>query len=125
MAKKKVVNNGEKVEFSNIVWCIDNLDVKQLADHDKNPYDGIQCFDKINEMIEDSFKISMRYDTYSKSMLVSAVCQDIDAMNSGLAISARGNDITDACSIMLYKYFNVAKRDLRGFADKIPTGVRG
>ena len=122
MAKKKT---GSKVEFGNIVWVIDNLDTKQLKDHDAKPATSEEIFHKINEMIEDSFKVSMKYDNYSKSMLVTAICDDADATNAGLAISARGDDIQDAASIMLYKYFVVAQRDLRGFADKIPTGVRG
>jgi hypothetical protein len=45
--------------------------------------------------------------------------------NAGLAISARSDGIEDAISILCWKYFNMAKRDLRGFADKVPQGVRG
>lgn len=123
MAKK--VEKSGKVEFSNIVWVIDNLDKKQLELHDKKPSSPEEVMHSITEMIEDSFKVSMRWDTYSKSFLVTAVCDDAAATNAGLAISARGDDIVDASSIMVFKYFVIANRDLRGFADKVPTGVRG
>lgn len=124
MAKGKSEANG-KVDFDKVVWVIDNLDTKELAVHDKKPYAGDAMLDAIMGMIDKGFKISLRFDDYSKSYMASAVCLDTRYENAGLAISARGNDIGDCTSIMLWKFFQVAQQDLRGFADKVPTGVRG
>ena len=115
----------KKVEFQNIVWVMDNLTVKQLADHDAKPYEGQDILHKMTEMIEADFKISTKFDDYNQCFLATAICDNADATNAGLAISSRGQDIADVLSLLLYKFFNVAECDLKTFADKMPTGVRG
>lgn len=115
----------DKVPFDSIIWVLNNLSEKELAAHDANPYSPQDILDKSNEMIEDGFQFSWKYDGYSKSRQVSAMCLFEGCTNTGLAISARGEDISDCMSICLYKYYNVADRDLRAFTDVVPTSVRG
>jgi len=117
--------NGDKVAFDSIVWVLNNLSSDELSAHDTQPYTPETILDKANEMIEDGFQFSWKYDSYSKSRQVSAMCLFTGHDNSGLAISARGEDVQDCMSIVLYKYYNIADRDLRGFTDVIPQGVRG
>lgn len=117
--------NGEKVAFDSIVWVLNNLSTDELSAHDAKPYTPETILDKANEMVEDGFQFSWKYDGYSKSRQVSAMCLFQGHDNSGLAISARGEDVQDCMSIVLYKYYNIADRDLRGFTDVIPRGVRG
>lgn len=123
VSKRKKTNS--KVEFSDIVWCIDNLDSKQLAAHDKLPLTSEQIIEQQSKMIELDFKLSAKWDTYSKSFLATAICDNASATNSGLAISARSDDYLDAWSILLFKFFTIANEDLRPFADSIPRGIRG
>lgn len=117
-------NNG-KVEFTDIVWCIDNLSSDELEEHDKKPKSFGDAYSDICVMIEDGFKLSIRWDDYSNGYMVSATCLDKKYQNAGLAISARSNDLEDCLSILVFKYMIVANRDLRAFADKLPRGVRG
>jgi len=128
MARKKdssVSKKTGRVDFKDIVWCIDNLTETQLENHDENPCDAVTVMDYATQMVEKNFKLSMRWDDYSQCFMVSAVCDVHGYDNSGLAISARGDDFLDAFSIMFYKFFVVAEQDLRGFADKKPKSVRG
>lgn len=128
MAKKReVVKKGksEKVDFTSIVWCIDNLDESQLLMHDKSPYDDTAIIEGIDKMRESGFSISIKTDEYNDCVMASAACYFIDSLNAGLAIAARGNDLGDTLSILLFKFFIVAEGDLRPFADKKPKGLRG
>lgn len=122
MSKK---NGKKKVNFEDVVWVIDNLSSSQLTAHDKKPYSPQEIIHKLSEMVEDGFGISIKWDSYNNCLLATATCMMLGYDNSGLALSARGEDATDCYSILLYKYYNVAKRDLRGFSEKVPKGVRG
>ncbi len=115
----------EKVPFSDIVWVIDNLSNDELAMHDKEPMKAEDGVLKLSELVELGFKVSVKWDDYNDCMMISAVCDDKRYDNAGLAVSARGDDLIDCVSILVFKVFVVADSDLRGFADKKPKGVRG
>lgn len=117
-------NKVEKIEFGNVVWCIDNLSTKQLELHDKKPYSGEDLLEKVHELVEADFKVGVKQDTYSGGYLATAICDVVGSRNEALALSARGEDISDCLSIVVFKYFDVAKGDLRPFAEK-PRGIRG
>lgn len=125
MSKPKSNGTPKIIDFKDLVWCIDNLVGEELNDHDKNPRDITSIYNELVIMIEDGFKLSIKWDDYSNGYMASAVCMDKRYENGGLGISARSNDLEDCLSILVYKYINVAKRDLRQFADKLPRGVRG
>lgn len=116
---------GSKIDFNSIVWVLNNLTTDELTAHDAKPYNAQQILDLSNEMIEDGFQFSWKFDDYSSSRQCSAMCLFEGHENTGLAISARGEDIEDCMSIILYKYYNIAKRDLRGFTEIIPQVKRG
>jgi len=120
---KQPQGNGEKIAFDSIIWVLNNLTENELASHDAKPRTAQEILDASNEMIEDGFQFSWKFDTYSGARQVSAMCLFQDHMNTGLAISARGDAVQDCMSILLYKYYNIAKRDLRAFTDVIPKGV--
>lgn len=122
---KSPEGDGNKVQFDSIIWVLNNLTNDELAAHDAHPYDPSQILDLSNEMIEDGFQFSWKFDSYSQSRQCSAMCLFHGHDNTGLALSARGEDVQDCMSIILYKYYNIAKRDLRGFTDIVPKGVRG
>jgi len=114
-----------KIDFDKVIWVIDNLTPEQLITHDKKPYKADQIFEELLQMVDSGFRVTIKYDTFSKSYMASATCMEHGHDNSGLALSNRGNDVVDCFSIMLYKFINIADRDLRGFTDKVPVGVRG
>lgn len=124
MARKKRKETG-KVNYENIVWVIDNLTTEQLKSHDKKPFNEVEILEGLITMADDGFRITCKYDTFSKSYMATATCLGLSFDNSGLALAARGHDISDCLSIVLYKYLIIAEKDLRGFTDKVPTGVRG
>lgn len=124
MARARKKQTG-KVDYDKVVWVIDNLTQEQLEEHDKKPLKPDAILDSIILIVDDGFRITCKYDPYSKSYMASATCIDLGHDNSGLAIAARGHDIADCLSIILFKYVQIADRDLRGFTDKVPTGVRG
>lgn len=124
MARKKP-QSTEKIDYTNIVWCIDNLSKDQLDLHDAKPYNSEEMIDLLHKLVEQGFAIGMKPDSYTGNMQISAVCYDANARNAGLAISARSDDLADMTSILLWKFFVVAEGDLRPFADKKPKGVRG
>lgn len=123
MAKR--TSKSETVDYTDLVWVIDNLPANELKNHDKKPYSAQDGLLKISEMIELDFKVSIRFDDYSQSLQITAVCLNKKATNAGLGISARSDDLEDCISILCYKLFDFAKGDLRQFADKVPQGVRG
>ncbi len=120
--KKRLVG---KVEFDKIVWVIDNLTKEQLEVHDKKPYEAEAILENILSMVDAGFRVTCKYDTFSKSYMASATCSELGYDNSGLAIAARGADIQDCLSITIFKFVQIADGDLRGFTDIVPTGVRG
>lgn len=124
MARARKKQTG-KVDYDKVIWVIDNLTPEQLIAHDKKPYTPEQILEELLQMADSGFRVTIKYDTFSKSYMASATCMEHGHDNSGLALSNRGNDIVDCYSIMLYKFIEIAHRDLRGFADKIPIGVRG
>lgn len=127
-ARKKTSNKSafNKVDYKEIVWVINNLPDDLLDDHDNNPQSAEDLFGMLDQLVEDGFSISVKWDTYSDCPMVSAVCYNADATNASLGISARGDSFSDAFSIVCYKYFVMAQRDLRPFAEKMPKrGNRG
>jgi len=123
MSRKKKTQ-VERVDFSTILWCIDNLTTEQMSAHDKKPLSGDELLHKIHELVEADFKVTVKFDTYSGGYMCTAICDVVGSRNEALAISSRGDDITDALSILMYKYFDVAETDLRPHSNK-PKGVRG
>ncbi len=124
MARRAKKQTG-KIDFDKVIWVIDNLTNEQLAEHDAKPYTAEQVFEEILDLADNGFRVTIKYDTFSKSYMATATCMEHGYDNSGLALSTRGHDILDCLSIMLFKYIQIADRDLRGFTDKVPTGVRG
>ncbi len=124
MARAKAKQKG-KVDYEKVVWVLDNLTTDDLALHDKAPLEAPQILENLMTLSDDGFRITCKYDRFSKAYMASATCVDLGHDNSGLAIAARGADIKDCLSIVMYKYFTIADRDLRGFTDKVPVGVRG
>lgn len=123
MSKKPVVKK-ERINWDAIVYCIDNLDKKQLEEHDTNPLTPAEIVAGLNTLVEDSFEIKVKWDTFNDCHMVTAVCYEQGHDNTGLGISARGDSTDDCLSILLYKYLKIAKRDLRIFADKKPKGLK-
>lgn len=123
-AKKKAVTHNP-IDYKKWIWVIDNLSKDQMSAHDSNPPSAETIILSLNTFIEDGFKVTCKWDSYNKCFQAQAVCGETGYNNSGLCISARSDDAADALSILHYKYFFVAERDLRGFADKVPVGVRG
>ncbi len=125
MAVRKKKRQTGKVEYEKIVWVIDNLTTEQLEMHDKSPLNAEAVLKNVLLMVDAGFRVTCKYDSYSKSYMASATCSELGLDNSGLAIAARGSDIQDCLSIVVFKYVKVANSDLRGFTDIIPVGVRG
>lgn len=124
MAKKKVAVHNP-IDYKKWVWVIDNLSKDQMHHHDESPPASDTILLALNTFVEDGFKISVKWDDYNKCFQANAVCDKTGYQNSGLCLSARSDDAADAMSILYYKYFFVAERDLRGFADEKPKGLRG
>jgi hypothetical protein len=124
-AKKKRNNLSQKIDFNDWIWCIDNLSKSQLELFDSEVDKWVGDISYFNAMIEDGFQITVKHDNYNNCKQASGICQFKGYDNSGLAISARSDDAEDALGILFFKYFKLADRDLRGFSEKVPKGVRG
>lgn len=124
MAVKKRIRKT-KIEFTDIIWVLDNLTENQMKAHDKKPYTPEQLTELEMQMVDDGFRVTAKWDEYSKSYMATATNMDVTKDNASLAIAARGTTIEDCKSILFYKYIVIAAKDLRGFTDKVPTGVRG
>ncbi len=123
VTKKKTKRT--KIEFGDIIWVIDNLTEDEMKAHDKKPYTPSELTELEMGMVDDGFRVTAKWDEYSKSYMATASNMDVTKDNAGLAISARGTNIEDCKSILFYKYNVIAERDLRGFTDKVPRGARG
>lgn len=110
---KKSVSRGERIDFKKIVWVIDNLTKDHMKQHDDKPATPQEITEGVFMLAEEGAKVSFKFDTYSgKGYLMTATFDTTGHTNSGYAISARGVDFSDCASILLYKYFTVAERDL-------------
>lgn len=124
MARKKK-NEPQKIEYTDFVWCIDNLSGDQLLVFDAWVVEGHDYLSLVNVMVEDGFQVSVKNDYYNNCKLASAINNFTGFDNSGLCVSARSDDSEEALAILLFKYHVLADRDLRGFAEKKPRGIRG
>jgi hypothetical protein len=125
MPRKRKNEIAQKIDYKEWIWCIDNLSKAQLEAYDEASEHTSEYFDKMTVLIEDGFSCTTKRDYYNNCILVSAVNDYTGFHNSGLCLSARSDSAPDAWGILLYKYFIVAERDLRPFADSKPNFKRG
>lgn len=123
MSKKKR-NDGDKIPYTEWTWVIDNLTSAQLKKHDESPRSPKDILDAIEVAIDDGAQFTLKHDSYNNCYMVSMVFAVAGVSNSGYALSSRGNDVTDALSILFYKYLVVADRHLSDIADET-RNVRG
>ena len=124
MAGKKKTE-PKKIDYTEFVWCIDNLSGDQLLVFDAWVVEGHDYLSLVNIMVEDGYQISIKTDYYNNCKMASAINQYTGFQNSGLCVSARSDDTEEALAILLFKYIVLADRDLREFAERKPRGVRG
>ena len=111
--KEDVSLRGERIDFKNIVWVIDNLTKDHMKAHDESPHPAEDLLDGLHNLAESGAKIGFKFDSYSGAGYLMTATFDVSGFhNSGYAISARGTDFSDCASILLYKFYNVANGDL-------------
>lgn len=127
MAKKNNSKDkfyGQAIDYKNWNWALNNLPQEALDHFDESPPTPDEIMIGLHRLQESGFKITSGYDDYSKCWIMKATCGTQGFHNSGIAISARGNDFEDCAGLLIYKYFTVAQESLVDFVEK-PRGVRG
>lgn len=104
---------SDKIDFKGLTWVINNLPEKDMKEVDK--MDAV-TFTEVNNFvtaeIENGGQFSAKYDDYSDCMSVSLVYLEKGNINTGYAVSARGKDYAHCISILMYKFYQVAKTKL-------------
>lgn len=111
MSKKKVSPN--KLNWNEITYVINNLPDKDMKIVDERVYTQEQISHFMTEQIESGgqFKLSWDYE-YGECPNLSLVYYFEDYPNSGYGVSARGEDFDHCITILMYKFFDVAKGKL-------------
>jgi hypothetical protein len=123
---KELKKSGDEVvPFDKIQWVFNNLSTGELEMFDNNPLTLAQTLDGVHRLIEMGFKLSMKWDAFSETIQVTAVCNESVQENSGLATSARGNDAGDALALLVYKILIIAEGDLRPYIETSKRSNRG
>ena len=124
--QKEIRKSGsEPVSFDKIQWVFNNLSDGELEMFDNNPLSYPQISDGIHRLIESGFKLSLKFDAFSECIQITAVCNEPEHENSGLATSARGSDAFDAMALLVYKILVIAEGDLRPYVEEKRKSYRG
>jgi len=115
MPRKPSKKRLEKLPFGDLKWVMNNLTTEQLSDMDKRAYTGDEVIGLVQRLVEDRWQISVKWDDYSGGIQVTAIMPYKNLPNAGYAFSGRSDDILDAMTIVVYKYFVVADGNLSEF----------
>lgn len=117
-----MASNGKKapkqIPFGKIQWVMNNLTEEELARHDELARDGDKILALLSEMIEADWKLSCKWDYYSGCIQASMIQTNAEKPNAGYAFSARSDDMLDAFSLLVFKYYDVAQGTLDQFPVK-------
>lgn len=122
MAKKPKAKGREKIaNFKDMVFVINNLDDEMLEACDRSEIDWERFGEFLEKLVDDGMSVKVDYDSYSDCFMASASGVWTGFKNTGIAVSARGENVVDALKILHFKIDVVADWDLVQFKEKSAT----
>lgn len=121
---KKNGKGPQQIPFGEITWVMNNLTEDELRRHDEGNRAPDEVIDALSEMLEQEWKLSVKWDHYSNCLQGSLIQTNAEKPNAGYAFSARSSDLLDVMSLLVFKYYDVAG----GVLDQFPVksdSVRG
>jgi hypothetical protein len=108
MAAIRQARDKKTARFNDVQFVRYELSKEQVADLKIRFADGqLDLDDTLNNAVEQGYRITLKYDTYSKSPACFLQQVDDDGDNAGMILSGRGRTARSAIIEAMYKHFIV------------------
>lgn len=99
-------------DYKSIKWVLNNINDEQLAAIDALPVDVERMFDWIAHLIDHGIDLKVSWDDWSKCYQLTITGNYEGFLNSGYAMSARSDDMSDGFKILYGKFEFLCNGDM-------------
>lgn len=120
MSAKKPAQRQRIKDFSNLVWCLNNLSDSDLDKADAMAFDLERFGEWLDLLVErDGMEFKFGWDTYSNTWQGTLMGAWQGFTNSSHAVSARSSGgFADVARLLVFKFDAIAQGDLPSIAEE-------